>query len=876
MNAPLPIPQPDRAAILEALTLMFDPADVIELRAFHKGKKRTEAGYFDGDHREALADAAVRLNAAGAAVYVTLNRIDPQLLARYCNRMESYASATATDANVIGRRWLLIDFDPVRPKDTSATEAQLTAAMDRARACYQALKADGWPEPLAGESGNGCHLLYPIDLPNDSESRDLVKGALAGLANEFDDEAVTVDQAVFNAGRITKLFGTVATKGDHTPLAPWRLSQLLSKPSRGAVVTAEALRALQPAERETRLSDRSHRRDSGPFDLSAFLSRLGIDYHQDIHEGRKRYRLAHCPFNPDHGNGEAAIFQADEGPLGFKCQHASCADKTWQDVRALVDGHRESRPGRAFEPIRGDVLPARAVVKPEGGHQEMSGGTDHHRNAPRPNEEMLYGLAGDVGRAAASGTEANPYAVAMGYLTMLSASVGRDTYLPIGNTWHHPRFFSLHVGRTGRGRKGDALSLPRRIRRFLNEYGGDALLGQIHDEGLSSREGLVCLIRDETIGPDGEVADPGIPDKRLWVVESEFANVLHQAKRDGNTLSAALRDAWDGVSIKPATKNNRTWATDPHIAISAAITPGELLGVMATRELSNGFANRFVIFWAERERIEPFPQPTSVAVVNELAMRTREVIEFAKGSYPARKDARRMELSAEARTQYEQLYRGELNRFCDGPKVDALLERRAPYLLRLAMLFALADKTLVIEAHHISAALAWVRYWRDSVRFIFQDGAGEDEAAATQDTARAIVAWLQEHGETSRTDLYRECFKSHVQAKRIDAALSELLSETPPLIEVLDGERQANGKRIKKYRVCLSGVSGLLGSTTQVVADARTCALGVLGITQEAGSNPSTPDTHIRALAETRADTATTPNKPGTQRCSDDWVEVEI
>ena len=123
-----PKPRPDKAAILAALAAMFDPSDVIEIRSFARGKKRTDAGYFDGVHREALADAAVRLNAGGAAVYVTLNRIDPHLLGRYCNRIEQWASDTATDANVTRRRWLLIDLDPVRPKNTAATEAQVQAA----------------------------------------------------------------------------------------------------------------------------------------------------------------------------------------------------------------------------------------------------------------------------------------------------------------------------------------------------------------------------------------------------------------------------------------------------------------------------------------------------------------------------------------------------------------------------------------------------------------------------------------------------------------------------------------------------------------------------------------------------------------------------
>lgn len=342
-------PNPDKAVMMAALAALFDPSDVIELRAFARGRKRTDAGYFDGEHREALADAAARLNAEGAAVYVTLNRIDPQLLGRYCNRIQPWASDTATDANVTRRRWLLIDLDPTRPKNTAATEAQVQAARDAAERCYRMLKAEGWPEPLAGESGNGWHLLYPLDLPNDPESAALVKGALAGLAARLDGDGVKVDQSVFNAGRITKLYGTVATKGDHTPGAPWRLSALVSTPTRGEPVTPDQLRALHPAPAAVATpSAPTAPAAMQSFDLVGFLSRLGIGYTQGPHEGRERYRLDHCPFNEAHGKGEAAIFRDSAGILGFKCQHDSCSDKHWQDVRALIDGPREARGGQGF------------------------------------------------------------------------------------------------------------------------------------------------------------------------------------------------------------------------------------------------------------------------------------------------------------------------------------------------------------------------------------------------------------------------------------------------------------------------------------------------------------------------------------------------
>lgn len=121
-------PQPDHTAIIEALAALFYREDVIELRVIYsKGKKRVFVGYFDGDYREDMANEAVRLNEQGAAVYVTLNQIDPQLLEQCPNKVQPSFNA-AIDSDVTKRRWLPIDIDPVRPSNTSATDRQFAEA----------------------------------------------------------------------------------------------------------------------------------------------------------------------------------------------------------------------------------------------------------------------------------------------------------------------------------------------------------------------------------------------------------------------------------------------------------------------------------------------------------------------------------------------------------------------------------------------------------------------------------------------------------------------------------------------------------------------------------------------------------------------------
>jgi hypothetical protein len=425
---------------------------------------------------------------------------------------------------------------------------------------------------------------------------------------------------------------------------------------------------------------------------------------------------------------------------------------------------------------------------------------DHHRNAPVPDLACLYGLIGEIAQAGSAHTEANPFAIALNALAYVGCCLGRGPYLSIGNTRHHARLFTLHVGRSGRGRKGDAVSLIHLIDRELRAL-SPTLAPQVHRGGLSSREGLAFLMHDGFLEGKREV-EP-ILDKRLWVLESEFANVLHQVKRDGNTLSAALRDCWDGVTIKPATKANRIAATDPHVSLSAAVTPQELLSLLDGRELSNGFANRFLTIYSERTRLEPFPRETPRSEVARLAGRLAEVLTFAQADRWAEKDRTAISLARPAARAYAELYRGELAHDGYGPRVTGLLERRAPMLLRLAAIFALTDHSAVIERPHIDAALAWVRYWVDSVRYIFSTGAEEKTQGEIATAAAKIVTFLAAHdARQSRTAIHAGCFHGKLSRDKLDGALDDLLRATPPQIVVeVEPRTDRRGSPTKFYRL---------------------------------------------------------------------------
>jgi hypothetical protein len=335
--------------MLHALTVLTVPDQVVELRILGvstQGSRRTHtvSGYFD--HLETLVKAAAAYSKA-KGVYITPNPVNPALLSRAMNRVRVMGErdASTTDADVTRRHWLLLDCDPVRPADISATDEEHRLADGRAGDIRDALKGEGWPPPVRGDSGNGGHLLYRIDLPNDEPSRVLIQRVLDGIAFRFNDGSVVVDQKVFNAGRIWKLYGSVARKGDDTPQRPHRLSRLLEIPDVIAVVSPDRLAqvaAWGPAEPTPPTRSRPSRGE--PFDLEDWMARHRLDLvgPRPWQKGLV-WRFRSCPWNADHGR-DAYILQFPSGAPAAGCFHNGCAGNDWHALRDLVEpGWRDRR-----------------------------------------------------------------------------------------------------------------------------------------------------------------------------------------------------------------------------------------------------------------------------------------------------------------------------------------------------------------------------------------------------------------------------------------------------------------------------------------------------------------------------------------------------
>jgi hypothetical protein len=215
-------PKAEPAEIERAISLLFGLGDVVEVR-IPKTRAGVVAGYFDNfsTAAEAICQADAKYRASG--IYYVLNKINPALLGRAYNRPKERAEYTTADHNVVRRRWLPVDLDPVRPAGISSSDGEHAAAIERARTIADDMAGE-WERPIIADSGNGAHLLYRIDLPNDQEGLAFVTGALAELDRRFSDDVIKVDVTCANAARIWKAYGTVARKGDSIPGRPHRLS----------------------------------------------------------------------------------------------------------------------------------------------------------------------------------------------------------------------------------------------------------------------------------------------------------------------------------------------------------------------------------------------------------------------------------------------------------------------------------------------------------------------------------------------------------------------------------------------------------------------------------------------------------------------------
>lgn len=402
--------------------------------------------------------------------------------------------------------------------------------------------------------------------------------------------------------------------------------------------------------------------------------------------------------------------------------------------------------------------------------------------------EAFYGPVGELVRLIEPHTEADPAALLVQSLIYFGNVIGRNSFYVADGAEHYTNIFGVLVGETSKGRKGTSRAHVERIFKGVDADWVDKRVLS----GLSSGEGLIWAVRDpieklEQIKKNGKptgetvrvIADHGESDKRLLVVESEFASVLQMLKREGNILSPLLRAAWDTGKLRTLTKNSPAKATGAHVSVVGHITREELRRLLTTTESGNGFANRFLWVCVRRSKCLPLGGEIHKVDFGPVARRLTDVVEFGRQS-------RKVTFDDEARKLWCDIY-AALSEGRPG-LLGAVTSRSEAQVVRLASIWALLDRSSLIRTEHLLAALALWEYCEDSARYVFGGSLGDPVADEIERALRGRPDGL------TRTEI-SNLFGRHRKTAEIGSALDRLAAAGRAFARI----EQTEGRSVERW-----------------------------------------------------------------------------
>lgn len=274
-------------------------------------------------------------------VYFVLNKIDSACYGRtQSEKIVKSPKITTNDNDIVRRSFVFVDFDPVRKSGTNASNEEFELAHKKAQDVFRFLRDRGFSEPIICRSGNGMHLTYKVDFPNDEQTTETLKKFYEYLASVYTDDKVDIDTKVFNLARLCKLYGTMAKKGANLQDRPWRMSEIIYVPKDICLTSIEKFQEiaelLPKEEPKQRLQSNVGWNRGERFDLEGWLNSYSIEYRKKADGSSVKYEIKECPWKDQHSSNNpysSALFQDADGKITYSCAHSHCKDKQWKDFR---------------------------------------------------------------------------------------------------------------------------------------------------------------------------------------------------------------------------------------------------------------------------------------------------------------------------------------------------------------------------------------------------------------------------------------------------------------------------------------------------------------------------------------------------------------
>lgn len=599
-----------------SLRLLFEPGDVFEIRildAERPGYRRPhiESGYFDYDHIADVPQTLAEITTA-MGIYITMNPVNPALLARSANRLKTARrNDTTSDTDILRRRWFLIDIDPERPSGISATDTEKQLALEKAMEIRDGLTSMGWPQPVTVDSGNGYYLLYRVDLPADDDG--LIHRCIKAL-QPVNSDAVHVDTSVANAARICRLPGTWNRKGEDMPDRPHRQSEIVAEPEQLETVDRSLLVKLAtPPETPKALPEKRAGGgigDSRPGDvyndrgdLRGLLAGAGWQHvggdsqnehwrrpgkatgnHSATFDGTTFYVFssAAAPFEPNTGYSPFAVYAL----LNHNGDHTAAAQAL------AADGYGDPRTPQDDSDVDLSYLLAKFQPDPE----PEDDPSDLLPENPGILPPELLNVPGLIGEITAWTLATAPYPNTVlsfaGALAMMSWLTGRKVRTPGGL---RTNLYLVAIAESGVGK-----DWPRKANvRILADLGAhnawalDMASGEAVQDALDATP---CLLTQpdeidtliKSIAADNGTGGGGGRFLRLSATLMELytsADSLYACRRLANAASGRRH----GQDHMPRVIDQ------PHLVLFSAATPDAFFSSISEQLISRGFLSRCLI-----------------------------------------------------------------------------------------------------------------------------------------------------------------------------------------------------------------------------------------------------------------------------------------
>ncbi|HCS53783.1 bifunctional DNA primase/polymerase [Rubinisphaera sp.] len=366
--------------------------------------------------------------------------------------------------------------------------------------------------------------------------------------------------------------------------------------------------------------------------------------------------------------------------------------------------------------------------------------------------DAYHGLIGEIVNTIEPETEADPAGILLSLLTAAGNSIGNNPYFEVGSDRHHCNLFTAIVGSTASG-KGQAWSI---VNRLMKEADQDWSMNCIAS-GISSGEGFIERVSDPEQDEDG--LQYLIPLQRCLCLNSEFARPIQAMRRENNTLSPILRSSWDCDILEVQTRGkSKLRASNAFISFLGQITPDELNKLLQDSvEMVNGFSNRFL--WCFVTSTKLLPHGGNHSVLDGYGERLRMAIEKAR-------TINRVIRSEEANQLWENVY-SNLKRERKGAYGRAT-DRACPNIVRLSLIYAVVDGSMIIEIEHLKAALAVWDYCDKSAEMFFS------KSKQLSKFEQRILDYVIDNEGCSKTDI-RRALAVNKSADDLDSAIVVLV-----------------------------------------------------------------------------------------------------